>query len=79
MIWHKSIKDFTLERNQQLRQCGSVTVIGDGEYAGGIVGSNYGWVNYGRNTGSVSGTNSVGGIAGLNAYGAAGSKIFPTP
>ncbi len=49
---------------------GSVTVIGDGEYAGGIVGSNYGWVNYGRNTGSVSGTNSVGGIAGLNAYGA---------
>ena len=49
---------------------GSVTVIGDGEYAGGIVGSNYGWVNYGRNTGSVSGTNYVGGIVGYNAIGA---------
>ncbi len=40
------------------------------EHAGGIAGSNYGWINYGRNTGAVTGTNSVGGIVGLNAEGA---------
>ena len=40
------------------------------EYAGGIAGSNYGTIYYGRNTGAVTGTNSVGGIVGLNAEGA---------
>jgi len=46
---------------------GSVTVTGGGNFAGGLVGWNYGTISNSYATGSVSGADYVGGLVGLHA------------
>jgi hypothetical protein len=51
----------------QIISCSNAaTVLGNGDYVGGVVGSNSGAVTACYNTGAVTGANNVGGVAGWN-------------